>query len=204
MLKTFKAYLKKLVIKIINDLEQDHSTENNPFNINFYKHSKLGKPFKIENGSKINIGESSYIGKNAWLAVYNTSKSDSGIFIKNNVVIGNYSCITAVNKITINEGSLISEYFYTSDHSHGFDPLSDKNPVSQPLFSKGDVCIGKKCFIGYRVTILPGVCLGDNCVVGAHSVVTTSFPDHCMLAGVPAKLIKKFSVEKREWINVED
>jgi acetyltransferase-like isoleucine patch superfamily enzyme len=55
-----------------------------------------------------------------------------------------------------------------------------------------DVIIGKKCWIGMNSMILPGVCLGDNTIVGAGSIVTKSFPEgYVVIAGNPAKIIKK-------------
>ena len=51
------------------------------------------------------------------------------------------------------------------------------------------IIIGKNCWIGTNVVILPGVELGDNVIVGAGAVVTKSFLSNCVLAGVPAKLI---------------
>lgn len=51
--------------------------------------------------------------------------------------------------------------------------------------------IGKNCFIGGESLILPGITIGDNCVVGAGSVVTKDVPDRCIVAGNPAKIIRE-------------
>lgn len=53
----------------------------------------------------------------------------------------------------------------------------------------GRIKIGKNCFIGNNCTILPGVEMGDNCILGAGSVLSSSMPDNSVFAGVPAKFI---------------
>jgi acetyltransferase-like isoleucine patch superfamily enzyme len=51
--------------------------------------------------------------------------------------------------------------------------------------------IGNSCFIGARAIILPGIRIGDGCIVGAGSVVTSDVPARCAVAGNPARIIAK-------------
>jgi acetyltransferase-like isoleucine patch superfamily enzyme len=53
-----------------------------------------------------------------------------------------------------------------------------------------DTWIGECCFIGGRSLILPGVKIGDQCIVGAGSVVTKDVPSHCVVAGNPARILR--------------
>ena len=51
--------------------------------------------------------------------------------------------------------------------------------------------IGKRCILGAGAVILGDISIGDNCIVGSNAVVTHSVPDNCIVAGVPAKIIKE-------------
>ena len=55
---------------------------------------------------------------------------------------------------------------------------------------KADTYIGENCVIGVRSMVMPGVSIGDSCIVAACSVVTKDVPSHCVVAGNPAKVIK--------------
>ncbi len=54
-----------------------------------------------------------------------------------------------------------------------------------------DTFIGNRCFVAVNATIMPGVHIGDECVIGAGSVVTKDIPSNCIAAGNPAKVIRK-------------
>lgn len=207
------SHLKNLIKKIfINKLSQYFEPKitevyygRNPFKIEVGNNSFFEKPKIVHGGQFIKLGHDSSIGHSSWLGAYDLYINQSfnpQILLGNNVRIGNYVCITCIDEISICDGCLLSDYVYISDHYHGFDPMTKLSPAKQPLFSKGKIKIGENTFIGYRVTILSGVSLGKNCVVGAHSVVTKSFPDYSMIAGAPAKIIKKYSLEENNWIEV--
>lgn len=63
--------------------------------------------------------------------------------------------------------------------------------------------VGRNCFIGGRSMILPGVEIGDNCVVGAGAVVTKSVPPRSIVAGNPAKVIRS-DIEVGEYGRFDD
>lgn len=64
------------------------------------------------------------------------------------------------------------------------------------------ITIGKDTWIGAHVSIIGNVSIGKHCVIAANSVVVKDIPDYSVAAGVPAKVIKKYSFEKEEWIKV--
>jgi len=149
----------------------------------------------------VEIGSGVTIDKHGWIAAYESYQGhryEPLILIGDGVTIGRYLCLTAINRVEIGANCLFSEYVYISDHFHGTDPLQGP-PVLQGLESKGPVLIGESTFLGYRACVLPGVSLGKHCVVGANAVVTRSFPDFSMIAGAPARLIKRYVVGKRKW-----
>jgi acetyltransferase-like isoleucine patch superfamily enzyme len=205
-----KSKISKKIVNFLKyhfELKRNNlqNNSNNPYNINFEANSFIESPKKIDNGNCISFGENTSVGFDGWIGAiknYGLQKFNPKVIFEKNVRVGNYCCVTAIDKIVIKEGTLCSEYLYVSDHYHGTDPSLQISPAKQPLFSKGPVEIGKNCFIGYRVSILSGVKLGDYCVVGAHSVVNKSFPDYSMVAGSPAKLIKRYSLEEKKWIEI--
>jgi acetyltransferase-like isoleucine patch superfamily enzyme len=117
------------------------------------------------------------------------------------VIFGNnvsleYDChIGAVNRVEIHENVLIASRVYISDHAHGIADYPDIiiSPNDRTVQSKGPVIIEKNVWIGEGACILPGVTVGHNSIIGANSVVTKDVPPFSVVAGAPARIIKKIA-----------
>ncbi|MBN9692878.1 MAG: acyltransferase [Verrucomicrobia bacterium] len=66
-----------------------------------------------------------------------------------------------------------------------------------------DTFIGKNCFIGAYAIILPGITVGDHCIIGAGSVVTRDVPSHSMCAGNPARILRS-NIRTLKWGILEE
>jgi acetyltransferase-like isoleucine patch superfamily enzyme len=161
-------------------------------------------PRRLINKKFIEIGRNCRIGKGVVLepiTINGQQRFSPKIFFGNDVYVGRYCQIYSIDSIRIEDGCVLSEYVYLSDSAHGFNPDAGLI-MQQDLVSKGPIHIGENTFIGYGVAIMPGVSLGRNCIVGMRSVVTRSFPDFSMIVGSPARIIKKYCQEKKEWISI--
>lgn len=133
------------------------------------------------------------------ISKYAGKKYRGAISVGNGVYIGRHVYLTAAEGISIGDGCVLSEHVYITDLNHGYHP--ERGPIMlQDIEIKGAVKIGANCFLGYRCVVTSGVTLGDWCIVGANSVVTRSFPAYTMIAGSPARLIKVYSHDLREWV----
>lgn len=137
-------------------------------------------------GNHVSIGAFSRI-------VVSTSLHHIGTFIKlgNNVGIGEYAYLGGAGGLQIGDDCIIGQYFSCHPENHVYDD-SSKLIRQQGVVRKG-IKIGTNCWIGSKVTILDGVEIGTGCVIAAGAVVTNSFPDHSVIGGVPARILKTVS-----------
>jgi acetyltransferase-like isoleucine patch superfamily enzyme len=130
------------------------------------------------------LGDRVTIRENGWIQTA-ASPADPGVslrigsstYIGPGVIIGVGGPVDIGPDCQFGAGvTLIAENHETG--AHGVD--------AQRTTRRG-IRIGRGCWLGHRVTVVDGVTLGENCVVGAGAVVTKSFPDGTRLAGVPAR-----------------
>lgn len=100
--------------------------------------------------------------------------------------------IYSMDSITIGRNTDIGSGCKIIDNDFHPLPYSQRNPEEQlDKVKRKAITIGEGCFIGANSIILKGTTLGKNVVVGAGSVVSGIFPDNVIIAGNPAKVIKK-------------
>jgi acetyltransferase-like isoleucine patch superfamily enzyme len=134
----------------------------------------LGRSFKLGSSSKIMCtGSIQNIGK--------------GVRIGDFVGIGEFAYIGGAGGVTIGNNCIIGQYFSVHPENHKFARVDKK--IKDQGTTRVGINIGKNCWIGSKVTILDAAKIGDNCVIAAGSVVRDEFPNDCVIAGVPAKVI---------------
>ncbi len=154
------------------------------------------RKIEIIGGRNIEVGSNTVIGQGVRLQTWESYLGESytpQISIGNKSRIGNYSHLTSINSIEIGDNVLIAAHVLISDNSHGSITLDNANinPLERKLQSKGPVVIKDYVWVGEKASIMPGVTIGKGAIVGANSVVTKDVPDYCVVAGIPAKIIKR-------------
>ena len=110
-------------------------------------------------------------------------------------VIGRGSHIVAHQSIVIGDDVYTGPYVYITDQNHGYaDP---DVPIGRQWPSNTAVSIGRGSWLGAGAIVLPGACIGRNVVVAAGSVVRGQVPDRCVVAGVPARVVREYSASRR-------
>jgi acetyltransferase-like isoleucine patch superfamily enzyme len=140
-------------------------------------------------GIKIQViaANRTYIDEKAHIAEPSNVQNWGELEIQNGVSIQPFCTITCKHQIRIQYGTLIAPGVVIVDHDHNIKGEPEEIWQDGEMFA---VDIGPYCWIGANATILKGVKLGKGCVVGAGAVVTKSFPEGSIIAGVPAKLIR--------------
>lgn len=114
----------------------------------------------------------------------NVGISGTTIYARKKITVGNNTCIGGNCKILDND-------FHPIEAETRNKLMNMANGGESDLVPSKEIAIGKNCFIGCNSIILKGTVLGDGCVVGAGSVVCGKFEDNCVIAGNPAKVIRK-------------
>jgi carbonic anhydrase/acetyltransferase-like protein (isoleucine patch superfamily) len=145
----------------------------------------------------IRLGTGTMIGEYASICAGMAPGHDLGpdpvLRIGDRCVIGRGSHIVAHHSIDIGDDVFTGPYVYITDQNHSYAdpdlPIGRQWPVNAP------VTIGAGTWLGTGVIVLPGSVIGRNVVVAAGAVVRGVIGDRCVIAGVPARIVKDFEPE---------
>ncbi|NQU33012.1 MAG: acyltransferase [Bacteroidetes bacterium] len=177
--------------------------------IHFWRFKKLGKLSYFDNPIRIT---SSYMscGKNVYaykycrfegIASYNKKKFTPKIIFEDNVSFQQNLHLTCANSIFIGKNTAIAANVTITDIHHPYENL--EIPIELQDIHVSSVYIGEDCKIYNNAVILPGTIIGKHCTIGANSVVCGVYPDYCVIAGAPSRIVKQYDFELSKWIKME-
>lgn len=162
--------MNKLKSILINSLASSHIV---PGRLRIWIYKSCG--LKISNSSFLPAcymsGVNLEIGKDTWI--------NKGVHFDNEL---------AFIKIGNNCGIGMEVLFCTTSHEIGLEERRGGKPIRLPI------TVEDGCWIGARATILPGVTIGNGCIIASNSVVTKDCKPNGLYAGIPAKRIKDLPV----------
>ncbi len=170
-----------------------------PFQFKYFgKKSRIDKPLRIEGKKYIEIEDKVYVQPYTWLACQPLTGYQSPILkIGKGSTIGNFNHIYATQSIIFENDVLTADKVYVSDNLHDYEVL-DRPIIQQPIKQVNNVRIGEGSWLGENVCVI-GASIGKHCTIGANSVVTHDIPDYSVAVGAPARVIKQYNFETKQW-----
>lgn len=141
-----------------------------------------GVHISVTRGATLVLGDDVVIERSSQLISEGRLSIDSGSFV------GTASIIVAAERVTIGRDALIAAYVTVRDQDHR---IESGQPYHRQGLVTSAIDIGSNVWIGTKATILRGVRIGDDAVIGAHALVTSSVEAATLVGGVPAKLLKR-------------
>ncbi len=152
----------------------------------------------------MHIGPGALVGPFVSLAVGLSPQqrvaNDPTIVIGEGCSIGAHNGIVALAGITIGAHVYTGPRVYITDVNHGYERLDE--PIGHQLQASRPVVIGANSWIGTNSIILPGTVLGEHVVVAGGAVVSGQVPTRCIVAGSPARIIRRHDGDA--WITVDE
>ena len=172
------------------------------YGVKYYRGIYVGLGAKLMEGARIHLSDSVKIMPQSML-----------VSLRGNIEIGEktevsmYSRVASMGLVKIGSHVLMGPHVFIADYNHEYhDPtipvMYQGNSFTPKADGSPNLVIGDGTWIGTNVVIVGNIHIGKNCVIGANSVVTKDIPDYSVAAGIPAKVIKKYDFEKKEWVRV--
>jgi acetyltransferase-like isoleucine patch superfamily enzyme len=166
--------------------------------------SVLYKPMMLSNPRFTHIGKNVVIRQGVRLdAIASNPENPPELRIGDNVNIEQNVHIVCHSRVVIGDDVSITGNCAIVDVTHPFHDVHDPMKIGNRILAEQSfVEIGERSFLGFNAIVLPNVRIGRYCIVGAHSLVTKDVPDYSVVAGNPAKILRRYDAAKGEWISL--
>lgn len=164
---------------------------------------KKGKQARINRRTRMDIFPFNgfRLGERSTIEDFCTVNNGVGnVMIGSNTRIGIGSVL--IGPVTIGDDVRLAQNVVVTALNHNYQDIS--LPISKQGVKTEQVYIGDETWIGANAVILPGIFIGKHCVVAAGSIVTRDVPSNCVVAGNPARVIKKYNPKTGEWEKVKN
>jgi acetyltransferase-like isoleucine patch superfamily enzyme len=168
--------------------------------VNPLKHKK-GKNAMIRSRTRIDVMPFNpfILGDNSTIEDFCTINNGMG-----GVVIGERSRIgissVLIGPVTIGNHVILAQNIVMSGLNHGYEDIN--TPINLQKCTTKEIVIDDETWIGANAVITAGVHIGKHCVIAAGSVVTKDIPAYSVVVGNPARVIKRYNFETKEWEKV--
>lgn len=156
-------------------------------------------PDSIEGAQNISLGNDVLVGARSLLAARPVAPGTTPeLSIGDGCRLGRANHIYATGRIEIGRKVLTANNVYIADNRHAYE--DQQTPVmDQPVIQLDPVVIGAGTWIGHGAAVV-GASVGRNCVIGAGAFVTSDVPDHCVVVGAPARIVKRHDPVSDTWL----
>lgn len=118
------------------------------------------------------------------------------------VIIGNETRIgmgnVVIGPVTIGNNVIFAQNIVASGLNHSYENLS--SPISKQKVTTARITVEDECWIGANAVLTAGVKVGKHSVIAAGAVVTKDIPPYSVAVGNPARVIKKYDFDKKQWV----
>ena len=151
------------------------------------------------------LGKNVSIGSNTFLNAvdfYQGTHYTPVIKLGEGTSVGKGCTFSSINRVEIGKHVLFAGQVHITDHSHGYENI-EQPIMPQQLITKGPVIIEDDCWLGYGCEVLSGVHIGRHSVVAARAVVTKDVPAYSIVAGNPARIVKRYNFDAKQWEHIK-
>ncbi len=152
----------------------------------FLRWPVFGNVLEALRDGRLEIGAHTLLEPGVWI----TAPAPGRIRIGSGTFLNLGVMLAAVELVEIGDHCMLGNGCFVGDGSHRFDDPVKPDPW-QGFTSKGPTRIGDNGWCGVNVAVTSGVTIGERCVIGANSVVTSDIPPFSLAAGAPARVLRR-------------